>query len=85
MTAEQTAPQSPQAAAGPEGYLYRDNAGLEADLARRTAATAADFVLPYLRPGMRLLDCGCGPGAITLDLAKRVAPGSVVGIDLRRT
>jgi SAM-dependent methyltransferase len=28
-----------------------------------------------------LLDVGCGPGTITLDLAERVAPGSVIGLD----
>jgi SAM-dependent methyltransferase len=31
---------------------------------------------------MRLLDMGCGPGAITLDLAAVVASGEVVGIDI---
>jgi ubiquinone/menaquinone biosynthesis C-methylase UbiE len=31
---------------------------------------------------MELLDCGCGPGAITVGLAQRVAPGRVVGIDI---
>jgi SAM-dependent methyltransferase len=30
---------------------------------------------------MSLLDVGCGPGTITIDLASRVAPGAVVGID----
>ena len=29
-----------------------------------------------------MLDCGCGPGTITLDLAAVVAPGEVVGVDL---
>jgi SAM-dependent methyltransferase len=32
---------------------------------------------------MRLLDGGCGPGSITAGLAQAVAPGRVVGIDLR--
>src|SRR5262245_32439269 len=32
---------------------------------------------------MRLLDCGCGPGSITVDLAQAVAPGEAIGIDLR--
>jgi len=48
----------------------------------RTAAKHAAFFTPLLRQGMRVLDCGCGPGTITLDLATLVAPGRVVGIDL---
>src|SRR5216110_3547151 len=51
---------------------------------RRTAEEAAAFLLPELRPGMRLLDVGCGPGSITRGLAERVAPGEVIGIDLSR-
>jgi ubiquinone/menaquinone biosynthesis C-methylase UbiE len=31
---------------------------------------------------MSLIDCGCGPGTITIELAKAVVPGQVVGIDL---
>jgi ubiquinone/menaquinone biosynthesis C-methylase UbiE len=50
--------------------------------ARRTGQVAA-FLAPHLRAGMRLLDCGCGPGSITVDLAQAVAPGEVIGIDLR--
>jgi SAM-dependent methyltransferase len=30
---------------------------------------------------MSLLDVGCGPGTITVDLAARLAPGRVVGLD----
>jgi ubiquinone/menaquinone biosynthesis C-methylase UbiE len=48
---------------------------------RRTAQDSAGYLLPYLRPGLSLLDVGCGPGTITADLAARVAPGSVTAID----
>jgi SAM-dependent methyltransferase len=47
----------------------------------RTAENSAGHLLPFLSPGMRLLDVGCGPGTITLDLAGRVAPGQTVGVD----
>jgi len=33
---------------------------------------------------MRLLDCGCGLGSITVGLAEVVSPGDVVGIDVER-
>ncbi len=51
---------------------------------KRTAAANAGFLLPHLSPGMRLLDCGCGLGSITVGLAEVVAPGEVVGIDVER-
>jgi len=47
----------------------------------RTAGNSAAYLLGELHPGQRLLDVGCGPGTITLDLARRVAPGQVIGID----
>jgi ubiquinone/menaquinone biosynthesis C-methylase UbiE len=48
----------------------------------RTAENSAGYLLEHLAAGDRLLDVGCGPGTITLDLAARVAPGEVVGIDV---
>ena len=50
----------------------------------RTASSEAGFILPYLKSGMSVLDCGCGSGSITLGLAEAVAPGEVVGIDISK-
>lgn len=47
----------------------------------RTAANSACYLLDELRPGMSLLDVGCGPGTITADLAELVAPGPVTAVD----
>ena len=48
----------------------------------RTAENSAGYLLPLLRPGMRLLDVGCGPGTITMDLAELVGPeGRVTALE----
>ena len=47
----------------------------------RTAENSAAYLLPHLSAGMRLLDVGCGPGTITVDLARLVAPGRVTALD----
>ena len=51
-------------------------------LERRTVETVAFHLLPHLRPGMKVLDLGCGPGAISVGLAKAVAPGEMQGVDI---
>jgi len=48
----------------------------------RGVSHEAQFIVPYLRPGMSVLDCGCGPGTITVGLAECVTPGRVVGVDI---
>jgi SAM-dependent methyltransferase len=47
----------------------------------RTAENSAAYLLPLLRPGLNLLDIGCGPGTITADFARLLDPGRVVGLD----
>jgi SAM-dependent methyltransferase len=47
----------------------------------RDARTFLPFLLPHLRPGMDVLDVGCGVGSIALDLAPTIAPGRMVGVD----
>ena len=68
--------------AGTERPYQTDDEWSRAVHARRTGQAAA-LLMPYLRRGMRLIDCGCGPGSITVDLARALAPGEVIGIDLR--
>jgi SAM-dependent methyltransferase len=65
-----------------ERDVYVPGPAFDAQLTRRTAAREGAFFLPHLRAGMRVLDCGCGPGSITIGLAAAVAPGQVVGIDV---
>jgi SAM-dependent methyltransferase len=48
----------------------------------RTAENSAAYLLPHLRPGLSLLDIGCGPGTITAGLAELVAPGEVVAAEV---
>lgn len=47
----------------------------------RTAANSAGYLLGSLKPHMRILDIGCGPGTITADLAELVPDGQVTGVD----
>ena len=54
-------------------------------LKRRSAETHAADLLPRLRPGMRVLDFGCGQGTISVGLAKAVDPGELHGIDVEES
>lgn len=49
--------------------------------ASRTAENSAAYLIPHLTPGLRVLDVGSGPGTITADFARLVAPGEVLGLD----
>lgn len=47
----------------------------------RTVENSAAYAAEYLVAGASVLDVGCGPGTITVDIAERVAPGRVTGLD----
>jgi ubiquinone/menaquinone biosynthesis C-methylase UbiE len=64
-----------------EQYTHSHHPVVLAAHARRTAEEAAAFLIPHLEPGMEILDLGCGPGSITVGLARYVAPSGVIGVD----
>jgi ubiquinone/menaquinone biosynthesis C-methylase UbiE len=47
----------------------------------RTVDNSAAYLALRLTSGTSVLDVGCGPGTITADIGRRVAPGRVLGID----
>lgn len=51
-------------------------------LTARTLANSHPDLLALLRPGLDVLDVGCGPGTLTIETARRVLPGRVVGLDV---
>ena len=51
-------------------------------MARRSIETHGAFVLPLVETSERVLDCGSGPGTLTIGLAARHPAAAIVGIDL---
>ena len=54
-------------------------------LDRRNAESHAGHLLRHLKPGDRVLDFGCGPGTISVGLARAVEPGVMHGIDMEES
>jgi len=50
-------------------------------MAPLTLAKSHPTLLRVLKPGMSVLDVGCGPGTLTTEIARRVEPAAVVGMD----
>jgi len=50
-------------------------------MAPLTLANSHPTLLRVLEPGMSTLDVGCGPGTLTAEIAGRVDPAAVVGMD----
>lgn len=65
-----------------EKYLGGYGKEVLAVLSKRRAGKEGAFFIPHLRKGMSVLDCGCGPGTMTVDFAEIVSPGEVAGIDI---
>ena len=65
----------------PEVYTHGHHESVLRAHTWRTAENSAAYLLPHLKPHMRILDVGCGPGTITVGLAGYVPDGRVTGID----
>jgi ubiquinone/menaquinone biosynthesis C-methylase UbiE len=65
----------------PDTYSHGHHESVLRSHTWRTAANSAQYLLNELEPGQRLLDVGCGPGTVTIDLAGYLSPGHVVGVD----
>ena len=52
------------------------------DPEERTLVDQLPELLEYLGPGLTVLDVGCRTGSITLDVAKVIKSGRIVGIDI---
>ncbi|ODV62588.1 class I SAM-dependent methyltransferase [Ascoidea rubescens DSM 1968] len=52
----------------------------------RNAKNSAPHLLPHLKPGLKILDVGCGPGSITADFVRAVGPtGKVVCVEINES
>src|SRR5439155_10858208 len=74
-------PQSSPVTSTGDRYIHGHHDAVLRSHRWRTAENSAAYLLPHLRAGLRLLDVGCGPGTLTADLARTVAPGLAVGVD----
>lgn len=62
-------------------YTHGHHASVVASHARRTVQDSAAFLLSHVKPEYKILDLGCGPGSITIGLAKLASKGHVTGGD----
>ena len=66
-------------------YTMGFSEGMLQFLRRHTLEANSAYLIPYLRPGLRVLDFGCGPGTISVGLARAVAPGEMHGVDMEQS
>lgn len=57
-------------------------AGAMGILTARTLTNSHPVLARLLEPALSVLDVGCGPGTLTAEIARRVEPGHVVGMDV---
>ncbi len=62
-------------------YSHGHHASVVNSHARRTAQNSVGYLLPHIKPTDYILDVGCGPGTITVDMAQIASQGHVLGIE----
>lgn len=65
----------------PDVYTHGHHESVLKSHTSRTARNSAAYLMEHLTRGLNVLDVGSGPGTITADFARIVAPGQVRGID----
>ena len=75
-------PNIPTPTAAGSSYTFTGSAAARDLFNQRTVERDASLVAPHLRPGMSLVDFGCGAGSLTCGFASLVAPGEVLGVDM---
>ena len=63
-------------------YTIGHEEGALACMRFRTAERSCAFFRHHVRAESHILDCGCGPGSITVGLAQWAPDGETVGIDI---
>lgn len=63
-------------------YTIGHKEGPLAYMRLRTAERSCSFFRHHIRPDSQILDCGCGPGSITVGLAQWAMCGQTIGIDI---
>lgn len=70
----------------PREYAYADRLGeairLEAQAKALQKILEKEFEIMALKPNMKVLDAGCGTGAVTRRMALKVHPEQVCGVDI---
>ena len=64
------------------GYALGHQEDALAFMRIRSAERCCEFFRPHVRADSEILDCGCGPGTVTVGLAAWAPEGRTVGIDI---
>ncbi|KAF8856179.1 S-adenosyl-L-methionine-dependent methyltransferase [Acephala macrosclerotiorum] len=64
-----------------QGLIKADDPNITKLYGERTSQVSCQYLLPHISKTANILDVGCGPGTITVDLAKIASEGQTTGVD----